>query len=156
MSAPLNVGTDGITGTTGPPRFLAPMLAASAVSAAEMVEYSAGPASSAAEISNSVSSEEGAPPTNEVIAVNTCDDRFTMWLLSADEMDAAVDESTVVLVATTDDNDAASVPRCAPPNARTDPCVETTVCTEVMDWVVFVMMDATDAVRAVALDAKFA
>ena len=131
------------------------MLADNAVSTAVIVEYSAGPASSAAAISNSVSSDEGDAPTNDVIPANTCDDRFATWLLSADEMDAVADDSAETLVAIAVDNDSTPVLRCATADARTDPCVETAVCTEVMDWVVPEMMDAMDAARAAALDPRF-
>ena len=165
MSAPLlnvEVGGDGIAGTTGPLRVLAPplrvlapMVAANAVSTAVIVEYSAGPASSAAATSNSVSSDEGAAPTNDVIPANTCDDRFATWLLSADERDAVADDSAETLVAIAADNDSTPAPRCATADARTDPCVETAVCTEVMDWVVPEMMDVMDAARAAVLDPRF-
>ena len=57
------------------------------------VEYSVGPASSVAAISNNVSSEAGAAPTNDVTAVSTSDERVATCVLTAPEMDMASDET---------------------------------------------------------------
>ena len=69
------------------------VLDAANVSVESSVEYSVGPASSVAAISNSVSSEAGAAPTNDVTAVSTCDERFATCVLTAPEMDVTSDET---------------------------------------------------------------
>jgi hypothetical protein len=69
------------------------VLDAANVSVESRVEYSVGPASSVAAISNSVSSEAGAAPTNDVTAVSTCVERFETCVLTAPEMDVTSDET---------------------------------------------------------------
>ena len=157
LSAPLNVGGDGITGTTGPSRFLARalalMLPANAVSVAEMVEYNAGPASSVVAISNSVSSEAGAAPTNDVTAASTCDERFTICALNAPEMDATDNESddTLALMELVS-NDTPEF-RAETATLTADPCVEVAACSESTDCAVADRMDETDALRSPACNA---
>jgi hypothetical protein len=128
-----------------------PMLAANAVSVAEIVEYSAGPASSVVAISNSVSSEAGGAPTKEVIAVNTWDDRFEICVLNAAEMDAAVDESvaTLFVICTDNDETLAFLSDEATEIAALIPAV--TICNEFADCAATSTMDETATLRAVAM-----
>lgn len=73
LSTPCNkeVWVDSDADTDATSLIRAVTLDALNVSVSEIAEYIAGPASSAAEISNSVSREEGAAPTSDVNAFNT-------------------------------------------------------------------------------------
>ena len=113
-----------------------------------------GPASRVVAISNSVSSEEGAAPTKEVIAANTCDDLFEICVLNALEMDAVVDESvaTLFVICTDNDETLAFLSDEATEMALLIPLV--TICNEFTDCAATPTMDETAALRSVALVAR--
>jgi hypothetical protein len=129
------------------------VLDAANVSVESRVEYSVGPASSVVAISNSVSSEAGAAPTNDVTAVSTCDERFTICALNATETDAAADEiaDTLALMELVSDDTPEFRADTATPTA--DPCADVAACREVTDCAVADMMDETDALRSLVCNA---
>ena len=122
-------------------------LDASDVEVAEIMEYSAGPASSAVAISNSVSRVEGAAPTNDVTAANTAADRFETCAFSAPEMWAAVDAIVDAPVATALDNDETPALLSLEATDRADPSWEVTLCNELTDCDAAEARDATSALR---------
>ena len=117
------------------------------------VEYSVGPASSVAAISNSVSSEAGAAPTNDVTAVSTSDERVATCVLTAPEMDMASDETddTLALMELVSDDTPEFRSETATPTA--DPWAEVAACSEVTDCAVADMMVEMDAVRSLVCNA---
>ncbi len=123
------------------------------VSVESRVEYSVGPASSVAAISNSVSSEAGAAPTNDVTAVSTCVERFTICALTAPEMDVTSDESDDTLALMELVSDDTSEFRVETATLTADPCADVTACSEVTDCPVADMMDSMDAVRSLVCNA---
>ena len=127
---------------------LAAVLDAAVDSVTEIMEYSAGPASSVAAISNNVSRDAGAAPTNEVTAVSTCDERFTICALNAAEMDAASDARTDTPLSIALDSDKTLEFRWDTATVMADPCVEVTVCSETPDCAVVDATDDTDALRS--------
>ena len=113
-----------------------------------MVEYNAGPASSVVAISNSVSSEAGAAPTNDVTAVSTCVERFRICALNADERDATDNESADTPVSIAPVSDTTLAFRSDTATVAADPCAEVTACSESTDCAVADRMDETDALRS--------
>jgi hypothetical protein len=133
---------------------LAATLEASAVEVPDIMEYSAGPASNAAAISNSVSRVEGAAPTNDVTAANTAADRFETCALSAPEMWAAVDDNADTLVATALDNDEMSALLWLDATDRADPSWEVTLCNDLTDCDMPETRTATALLRSLTLLVK--
>ena len=129
------------------------VLDAANVSVESRVEYSVGPASSVAAISNSVSSEAGAAPTNDVTAVSTCDERFTICALNAPETDATDNESddTLALMELVS-NDTPEF-RADTATLTADPCAEVAACSESTGCAVADRMDETDALRSLVCNA---